>query len=212
MSRISLNRDQEGRECDHSPQTSERSKQQERELFRLARGDASGSKGCNQGRGNAASLSGRLPRRTPPRTWVLSLAARAAHLGQHQEGRAGAPRAGQRGPGARRWHFSRGDQDHPREGRDRGLPWPGRCSGRRSLKSPGATSPALGDRTMTLGSPPVGRTLSLDHSGLQGESPWPARLISRLPASLGWVALCLLKKNQGHFLKQNEANLSQVRQ
>lgn len=69
LSRISLNQDQEGRERDHSPQTSERSKQQERELFCLARGDASGSKGCNEGRGNAASPSGRLPHRIPPQTW-----------------------------------------------------------------------------------------------------------------------------------------------
>lgn len=49
---------------------------------------------------------------------------------------------------------------------------------------------------MTLGSPPVGRTLSLDHRGLQGESPWSARLTSRLPAGMGWVAVCLLKKNR----------------
>ena len=64
----------------------------------------------------------------------------------------------------------------------------------------GGHLPVRGQR-VTPGSPPAGCTLNLE-----GESPWPALLTSRLPASTGWVALDLLKKKQGHFLKQNQVN------
>lgn len=141
------------------------------------------------------------------RLGALSLVSRAALLGLHQEGS-----AGQRGPGAWRGHFSPGGLECPRESWDRGGSRAQQVLRAVATREPQGHFASTGGLDNDPGVPTCG-----PHP--EPGSQRPARGVPMVrpahlpPASGHGVGGCLpLEKKQGHFLKQNEANLSQVRQ